>query len=131
MVGVQRVFAELSPVDLDQVQIRQDLPSLWKVPRAGGQLDFPRYLLCPLMAVACLDAGMLLAWRVAVFRASRVIGGVLRIDALMVLKRVRQAGRRVGDGLVTWRRNVRSGLATRVCTGISAMAVGQVLELAH
>jgi hypothetical protein len=48
MIGIQRVLTELPPVDLDQVQIRQDLPSLWKGPRASGQLDFPRYLLCPL-----------------------------------------------------------------------------------
>jgi hypothetical protein len=64
-------------------------------------LNFPRYLLSPLTTVACVDEGMLLVWGVTLLRVGRVIGGVLRINALTVLKRVRQAGRCVGDGLVT------------------------------
>ena len=94
-------------------------------------IRLPRYLLSPLAAVACLDAGMSLGWGVALPRACRVIGGILCIGALTVLKRVRQAVCRVGDGLATWLWNVGSGLATRVRAGIGAIAVGRVLELAH
>jgi hypothetical protein len=60
LAGVQRVLAELPPVDLDKAQVRQDLPRIRKVPHAGGKVDFPRHPLSPLTSAGTLSAGMLL-----------------------------------------------------------------------